>query len=66
MYFRIGKPVTPERAQDAFERPRPRNPALWESARGEYAVDDAAMHEWCQQRVADQKWPPVAVKVGQR
>jgi hypothetical protein len=39
---------------------RERNPALvWKSARGEYAVDDAAMHRWFEQRVRDGRWPPI-------
>ena len=67
MPHHIGKRVNPERAQNAFESLRQQNPALvWKSARGEYAVDDAAMHEWYQQRVADQQWPPEAAKGGQR
>lgn len=62
-----GKKVSAQQAQNALESLRQHNPALvWKSARGEYAVDDAAMHEWYQQRVADQKWPPVAAKAGQR
>jgi hypothetical protein len=32
---------------------------VWKSARGEYAVDDAAMHRWFQQRVQAGTWPPV-------
>lgn len=62
-----GKKVTAQQAQNALESLRQHNPALvWKSARGEYAVDDAAMHEWFQQRVAEGQWPPVAVKGGQR
>lgn len=62
-----GKKVSAQQAQNALESLREHNPALvWKSARGEYAVDDAAMHEWYQQRVADQQWPPVAAKGGQR
>jgi hypothetical protein len=62
-----GKKVSAQQAQNALESLRQHNPALvWKSARGEYAVDDAAMHEWYQQRVADQQWPPEAVKVGKR
>ena len=52
--------VTPQQAQNALESLRNRYPALvWKSARGEYAVDDAAMHRWFQQRVQDGTWPPV-------
>jgi hypothetical protein len=62
-----GKKVSAQQAQNALESLRQHNPALvWKSARGEYAVDDAAMHEWYQQRVADQQWPPAAAKVGRR
>jgi hypothetical protein len=46
--------------QRALESLRERNPALaWKSARGEYAVDDAAMHRWFEQRVRQDPWPPV-------
>ena len=61
-----GKKVTAQQAQNALESLRQHNPALvWKSARGEYGVDDAAMHEWFKQRVADAQWPPVA-KVDKR
>ena len=44
----------------ALESLRDRNPALvWKSARGEYAVDDAAMHRWFEQRSQARRWPPV-------
>jgi hypothetical protein len=47
-------------AQRALESLRERNPALvWKSARGEYAVDDAAMHRWFEQRLRQGRWPPV-------
>jgi hypothetical protein len=52
--------VTPQMAQRALESLRERNPArVWKSARGEYAVDDAAMHRWFEQRVSEGRWPPV-------
>jgi hypothetical protein len=52
--------VTTQMAQRALESLRARTPALvWKSARGEYAVDDAAMHRWFAQRVEDARWPPV-------
>jgi hypothetical protein len=52
--------VTPQMAQRALESLRERNPALvWKSARGEYALDDAAMHRWFEQRSKDGRWPPV-------
>jgi hypothetical protein len=57
---RVTGRVTPQMAQRALESLRERNPALvWKSARGEYAVDDAAMHRWFEQRVRDGRWPPV-------
>ena len=31
---------------------------VWKSARGEYAVDDATMHRWFEQRVRIGRWPP--------
>lgn len=47
-------------AQRALESLRERNPALvWKSARGEYAVDDAAKHRWFEQRAREGRWPPV-------
>ena len=56
---RVTDRVTPQMAQRALESLRERNPALvWKSARGEYAVDDAAMHRWFEQRVKDGRWPP--------
>lgn len=52
--------VTVQQAQNALESLRNRYPALvWKSARGEYAVDDAAMHRWFEQRVRGGTWPPV-------
>ncbi len=54
-----GKKVSAQQAQRALESLRGHTPALvWKSARGEYAVDDAAMHRWYQQRVAARAWPP--------
>ena len=50
--------ATPQQAQNALESLRNRYPALvWKSARGEYAVADAAMHRWFQQRVQAGTWP---------
>jgi len=52
--------VTVQQAQNALESLRNRYPALVsKSARGEYAVDDAAMHRWFEQRVRGGTWPPV-------
>lgn len=57
---RVGKSVTSQMAQRALESLRQRTPALvWKSARGEYAVDDAAMHRWFTQRVQAGRWPPI-------
>jgi hypothetical protein len=57
---RVPERVTAQMAQRALESLRQRNSALvWKSARGEYAVDDAAMHRWFEQRVRDDHWPPV-------
>lgn len=56
---RVPSKVTPQMAQRALESLRERTPALvWKSARGEYAVDDAAMHRWFEQRVGAGSWPP--------
>jgi hypothetical protein len=47
-------------AQRALESLRERNPALvWKSARAEYAVDDAAIHRWFEQRILEGRWPPI-------
>ena len=52
--------VSAQMAQRALESLRQRTPALvWKSARGEYAVDDAAMHRWFEQRVHEGRWPPI-------
>jgi hypothetical protein len=57
---RVTGRVTAQMVQRALESLRERNPALvWKSARGEYAVDDAAMHRWFEQRVKDGRWPPI-------
>jgi len=57
---RVTGRVTPQMAQRALDSLRERNPALvWKSARGEYAVDDAAMHRWFEQRAKEGRWPPV-------
>lgn len=47
------------KVQNALEALRQRMPAMvWKSARGEYAVEDAAMHRWFQGRTAAGTWPP--------
>ena len=56
---KVGRPLSVQQAQKALEALRQRTPALvWKSARGEYAVEDAAMHRWYQGRVAARTWPP--------
>lgn len=58
---KTGLPATAGQAQKALESLRQRSPALvWKSARGEYAVDDAAMHQWYRNRVDSGTWPPSA------
>ena len=60
---KTGAPVTPQKAQGALESLRERTPALvWKSARSEYAVDDAAMHRWFEQRTRAGSWPPRALQ----
>ena len=56
---KTGKAVTPAQAQAVLEKLRQRSPAfMWKSERGEYALDDAAMHRWYEHRVNDKTWPP--------
>lgn len=56
---KTGRKVTAQQAQNALESLRQHTPALvWKSARGEYAVDDAAMHRWYRARVEAHTWPP--------
>lgn len=58
---KLGRPVSVQQAQKALESLRQRTPALvWKSARGEYAVGDAAMHRWFEVRVAAAQWPPAS------
>ncbi|MBK1715192.1 ATP-binding protein [Rubrivivax gelatinosus] len=58
---KTGHPVSVAQAQKALEALRQRTPALvWKSARGEYALQDAAMHRWHQSRVTTGQWPPQA------
>jgi hypothetical protein len=55
----VGAAVSAQKAQNALESLRQRTPALvWKSARGEYAVDDAAMHRWYLERKNAGHWPP--------
>ncbi|MBL8434202.1 MAG: ATP-binding protein [Zoogloea sp.] len=52
-------PVNAPQAQRALEALRQRMPALvWKSARGEYALEDAAMHRWFEKRSHAGLWPP--------
>lgn len=60
---KLGRPMTVQQAQKALESLRQRTPALvWKSARGEYSVEDAAMHRWYEARVAAAQWPPASPK----
>ena len=61
---KTGVAVSPQKAQNALESLRQRTPTLvWKSARGEYAVDDAAMHRWDEQRTAAGNSQPVGPQV---
>jgi hypothetical protein len=56
---KTGHPVSAAQAQRALESLRERMPALvWKSARGEYAMEDAAMHRWFEARMSVGLWPP--------
>jgi hypothetical protein len=60
---KTSKKANAQQAQGALESLRQRTPALvWKSARGEYAVDDAAMHRWYERRVQAGIWPPQALQ----
>lgn len=62
---KLGRPLSAQQAQRALESLRQRTPALvWKSARGEYAVEDAAMPRWYQARAAAGDWPPVSPQGG--
>lgn len=57
---KVGHPVSVAQAQRALESLRQRMPALvWKSVRGEYALEDVAMHRWYEARVAAGQWPPM-------
>jgi hypothetical protein len=61
---KLGRPASVQQAQKALESLRQRTPALvWKSARGEYAVEDAAMHRWFQARLDLGRWPPAQTDV---
>ena len=56
---KAGHGVSVAQAQKALEALRARMPALvWKSARGEYALEDVAMHRWYETRVSAGQWPP--------
>ena len=56
---KVGRPVSVAQVQKALESLRERTPPLvWKSARGEYALEDAAMHRWYESRVMAGSWPP--------
>ena len=56
---KVGRPVSAAQAQNALESLRQCMPALvWKSARGEYALEDAAMHRWFEKCVKGGQWPP--------
>jgi hypothetical protein len=57
--MQTGGPVSAQRAQGALESLRQRTlPLVWKSARGEYAVEDAAKHRWFEERNKEGAWPP--------
>lgn len=57
---KTGKTVTAAQAQAVLEKLRQRSPAfMWKSERGEYALDDAAMHRWYESQVRSGTWPPI-------
>jgi hypothetical protein len=56
---RVGRTVSVAQAQKALEALRQRTPTrVWKSARGEYALQDAAMHRWYEIRAGAGTWPP--------
>jgi hypothetical protein len=58
---KAGSAVNAQQAQTALEALRDRTPSLvLKSSRGEYAVDDAAMHRWYSARIEAGTWPPGA------
>ena len=62
---KTGHKVSAQKAQTALESLRQHNPPMvWKSARGEYAVDDAAMHRWYCECVAAGAWPPLDPDAG--
>ena len=60
---KAGHPVSVAQAQKALEALRQRMPALvWKSARGEYALEDAAMYRWYETRTRLGRWPPAPLE----
>lgn len=54
-----GTAISAQKVQNALEALRQRTPALvWKSARGEYAVNDAAMNSWYHNLKSTNSWPP--------
>jgi hypothetical protein len=64
---KLGKKLSPAQAQNALDGLRGRNPSMvWKSLRGEYAVDDAAMHHWYDGAVKHGAWPPGGALISDR
>lgn len=60
---KVNRPVNVAHAQKALETLRQRMPALiWKSARGEYSLEDAAMHRWFESLVSAGQWPPTPLQ----
>lgn len=60
---KVGRPLSVAQVQKSLEALRQRMPALvWKSARGEYALEDAAMHRWFESRSSTGNWPPHAAQ----
>jgi hypothetical protein len=56
---KTGKKVTSTLVQTALENLRAQSPPLvWKSERGEYAVENGAMHTWYWRRNRENAWPP--------
>jgi hypothetical protein len=55
-----GEKITAQKAQAAIAALRAQTPSLvWNSAKGEYALDDAGMYQWFEKRRQEDTWPPV-------
>lgn len=55
----IKREITKTQIQAAIRNLRQRSPPLiWKSARGEYAIEDAAMHAWFEEKRRKGAWPP--------